>query len=115
MKTTKVRLFKAPDTNIGRWSLWLIVAMPLFFLLGSSLASTLYASVPSGDTILLDLASRSALALSMLVGMAAGVLAFFSGLLAIIRKKERSILVFASTLIGSLMLLFLIGEILFPH
>lgn len=115
MKTTTIRFFKAPDTHTGRWSLWLIIAMPLFFLLGSLFTNTLYASTPSGDSILLDIALRPALSLFMLSGMAAGVLAFFSGLLAIIRDKERSIFVFASTLIGSLMVLFLIGEIVFPH
>lgn len=115
MKTTTVRLFKAPDTNAGKWSLWLIVAMPLFFLLGSLFMNTLYPSIPSGDSILQDIALRPSLSIFMFSGMAAGVLAFFSGLLAILRQKERSIFVFASTLIGSLMLLFLIGEVVFPH
>lgn len=115
MKTITVRLFTSPESNAGKWSLWLIVAMPLFFLLGSLFMNTLYASIPSGDSILLDIAMRPALSLFMLSGMGAGVLAFFSGLLAIIREKERSIFVIASTLVGSLMVLFLIGEIVFPH
>jgi len=115
MKTITVRLFRMPESNAGRWSLWLVVAMPVFFLLGSLFMNTLYASVPSGDSILMDIALRPSLSLFMLSGMAAGVLAFFSGLLAIIREKERSIFVFASTLVGSLMLLFLVGEIVFPH
>lgn len=115
MKTITVGLFKAPISNAGKWSLWLIVAMPLFFLLGSLFLNTLYASVSSGDSILKDIALRPALALFMLSGIGAGVLAFFIGLLAIIREKERSIYVFASTLVGSLMVLFVIGEIVFPH
>jgi hypothetical protein len=34
---------------------------------------------------------------------------------AIVRQKERTLLVYAATLIGMLFTLFLIGEILFPH
>jgi hypothetical protein len=51
----------------------------------------------------------------MLSGMAAGVSAFFSGILAIIRQKDDAILVYNSTIIGAVLLIFLIAEVLFPH
>jgi hypothetical protein len=51
----------------------------------------------------------------MLAGMGAGISAFITGLLAIIRHKERAVLVVISTVIGVLLILFLILEITFPH
>jgi len=62
-----------------------------------------------------DIAVRPALALTMLTGMAAGILAFIVGLTAIMRQKDRALPVYAATLIGMLLILFLIGEVLFPH
>ena len=62
-----------------------------------------------------DIAVRPALALSMLAGMLAGILSFVTGLWAIARYKERAVLVYFSSLIGALLVLFLIAEILFPH
>jgi hypothetical protein len=64
---------------------------------------------------LADIAARPALALTMLIGMVAGISAFIVGLLTIIRQKENAILVYISTAVGALLLLFLIGEIVFPH
>jgi hypothetical protein len=55
------------------------------------------------------------LALTMLAGMVAGISAFITGLLAIIRQKETALLVYVSTVIGALLTLFLAGEIVFPH
>jgi len=104
-----------PITTLGKWSVGLIVAMPLLFIIGSSLANSLYKSVPSGGTILADIAARPALALTILAGMAAGISAFITGLLAIIRQKDNALLVYVSSIIGALLMLFLAGEILFPH
>lgn len=93
----------------------LIIAMPILFAIGSSFRDTLYESVSSGDTILEDISKRPALSLTMLLGMAAGVCAFAVGLFAILKKKERAILVYASTVLGALLILFLFGEIVFSH
>ena len=104
-----------PITTLGKWSVGLIVAMPLLFIIGTSFTNSLYQSVPAGDTILADIAARPALALTMLAGMIAGISAFITGLLAILRQKEYTLLVYLSSLIGALLVLFLAGEILFPH
>lgn len=104
-----------PITTLGKWSVGLIVAMPILFIFGSSLTNSLYKSIPAGRTILEDISARPALALTMLAGMVDGILAFIAGLLAIIRQKENAILVYISTVVGALLLLFLIGEIVFPH
>lgn len=93
----------------------LIIAMPILFAIGSSFRDTLYESVSSGDTILEDISKRPALALTMLAGMASGVSAFVTGLIAILKQKERTVLVYVSTVISALLILFLFGEIVFPH
>ena len=104
-----------PQTSPGRWSLGLIVLMPVLIMLGGLFSNSLYRSVPAGGTLLADLAARPVLALSMLAGMAAGIAAFITGLLAFIRQKEHALLVYASTLIGALLLAFLAAEFLAPH
>jgi hypothetical protein len=89
--------------------------MPLLFFLGASFKNSLYKSIPAGGSIFADIAARPALALTMLAGMISGITAFIIGFLAIIRRKENSLLVYVSTLIGALLTLFLTGEIIFPH
>ena len=104
-----------PKTTLGKWSIGLVPAMVLLFILGFSLTNSLYASVPAGGTIIADIAGRPALALSMLAGFGAGIAAFVIGLIGIIKNKERGALVFVSTLIGAAVILFLIAEFTFPH
>lgn len=102
-------------TTLGKWSIGLIIAMPILLIIGTSFTSSFYKSVSAGGTILADIAARPALALTMLAGMVTGISAFITGLLAIIRQKENAILVYVSTVTGALLILFLSGEIMFPH
>jgi len=104
-----------PISILGKWSVGLIIAMPLLFIIGASFTNSLYKSVPAGDSILADITMRPALAIVMLAGMVSGIIALITGLLAIIKKKEKAVLVYVSTLIGALLVFFLIGEVLFPH
>lgn len=110
-----MKIYFIPKTTLGRWSLGLIIAVPILFFIGSFFRNLLYVSVPAGDTILEDIARRPALALTMLAGMASGISAFITGLIAVIKKRERGLLVYISTTMGFLLILFLLGEILFPH
>lgn len=103
-----------PKTSLGKWSLGLLIAMPLLLFIGTSLANSMYQSVPAGGTILADIASRPALALTALAGMLAGVFAFITGLIAILKQKERAILAYIATVIGGLLTIFIIGEFLSP-
>ena len=104
-----------PRTNLGKWSVGLVPAMVLLYFLGFSLTNTLYDGVPAGGTIFADILNRPALALSMLAGFGAGISAFIVGLIGIIKRKERSALVFISTVIGAAVILFLFAEFTFPH
>ena len=104
-----------PRTTPGTWTVGLIAVMPILFVIGSSMSSSLYESVPSGRTILADVTARPLLALTMIAGMVSGISALIVGLFAIIKQKENALLVYVSTLIGGLLILFLIGELAFPH
>ena len=104
-----------PKSNLGKWSVVLAPAMFVLFVVGTSLTNSLYEGVPAGGTIFADILSRPVLALSMLAGFGAGISALVTGLISIIKKKERSVLVYLSTLIGVGITLFLIAEFIFPH
>jgi len=110
-----MKIYFIPKTTLGRWPLGLIIAMLTLFFIGPLFRNLLYTSVPAGDTILEDIVKRPALALTMLAGMASGISAFITGLIAIIKKKERGLSVYIATTMGFLLILFLLGEILFPH
>ena len=115
MNTNPRQFLRVPQTRPGKWSLGLIVAMPILFLFGTWSMNTFYPSVQSGDTILKDILVRPALALSMLAGLTAGVLAGVTGFVSILKQKERTLLAFLSTILGVVVFLFVLGEILFPH
>ena len=64
----------------------------------NSLTDTLYEGVSSGSSILADISGRPVLALTMLAGFASGISAFITGLIAIIKQKDRAILVYVSSI-----------------
>ena len=103
-----------PKTILGKWSIVLIVAIPVFFYIGMSFVD-FYESVPAGKTIPHDIVVRPGVALPMLAGFVSGIAAFFVGIIGITRKKDHSVLVFLSTAIGFLVLLWCLAEVLFPH
>jgi len=104
-----------PKTKLGKWSVGLIIAMLLLFIIGTSFVNSLYAAIPASLTIWADITARPALALSMLTGIVLGISAAILGVLAITTQKEHALLVYFSTSIGTLLVLFLAAEILFPH
>jgi len=60
-------------TNYGKWSVGLIFAMFVLFVIDSFLANTLNESAPTGDTIYAYFISRSALEISMPLAFSAGI------------------------------------------
>ena len=100
------RLF-LPSTCLGRWSLWLIIA---FFLL--RLIQVLVLSGQSGGETFTD---NLPLIIPSFASLACAITSFVTGIIGIIWKKERAVLVFISSLIGLLVLLFIIGDITMPH
>jgi hypothetical protein len=51
----------------------------------------------------------------ILKNSSAGISAFITGLLAIVKQKENGLLVYVSTVIGGLLMLYLVVELAFPH
>ncbi|MCL5094320.1 MAG: hypothetical protein M1355_04280 [Patescibacteria group bacterium] len=103
-----------PKTKSGKWSVGLILAMPILFFTGGFLANTLYKEV-AADSIIGDLTGRPLLSLSMLAGIASGVSAFVTGIVAFIRQKERALLVYLSIAFGGMLVLLLLGEVFVSH
>jgi hypothetical protein len=64
-----------------------------------------------GDTFF----SNLTLTIPMMLAWTPGISALVTGIIGIAKSRERSILVFAATAIGLLVLAFSLGEILFPH
>ena len=95
-------------TKLGKWSVGLIV---VFFVL-FALLQTLVMSGQKGGETFSDNLLLTIPGFSMAIS---GILAFFTGIFGIIKRKERSVLVFVATAIGLFVLLFVLGEILSPH
>ena len=59
--------------------------------------------------------SNLVLTIPILLAGTSGVFAFLIGLISVIKNRALSILVYLAMLIGFLILIFLIGEVIFPH
>jgi len=103
-----MRVTILPKTPIGKWSTGFIGAFFVFFI-------TFLLLVASGQRGGETFFSNLALTIPMLLAGTSGVLALFTGLISVIRNRERSILVFLAMLIGLFVLIFWLGEVIFPH
>lgn len=98
-----------PKTYLGQWSAGLFIIFLLLLSTGMFVVQVL--GQTGGDTIFDNLW----ISIPMLGALASAIIAFILGTISIITKKERSIFVFIATTIGLLVLIFALGEILFPH
>jgi hypothetical protein len=99
----KMKITILPKTPLGRWSIWLAVAWILFFVLSMFLAESGLVKLPLSDRAL-DLAM-----LGVTGGI--GIASFITGLISIIKNKERSILVFLALIVALLIIVMAILEI----
>jgi len=97
-----------PKTRLGRWSAWLIVAFIVFFGL-------FYLFVASGQRGGATFFSNLFLTVPVVIAAISGIAAFFTGIIGVIKDRERSFLVYLSILIGLIILLYCLAEIIFPH
>lgn len=109
-----MRLNFLSKSCLGKWSAALIAAVPVLFYIGMSFVD-FYESAPAGKTIPHDIMVRPGIALPMLAGFVCGIIAFFTGIIGIIKRKDYSVLIFLSTTAGFLVLLWCLAEVLFPH
>lgn len=99
-----------PSTKYGRLSIVLTVTamvtiqfanLVLVGILGLRGGNTIFDNIP--------------LSAFMVIGFLFAIGSSISGLIGIVGFKERSILVMLTTLLGTLVLTFLIGEVIVPH
>ncbi|MDI6799378.1 MAG: hypothetical protein QMD53_01630 [Actinomycetota bacterium] len=97
-----------PKTRPGRISIISI----LFFLLSMVV---LFSMVSMGERGGAGFFDNLYLTIPFLFAALFGLVAFFAGTFSMIYKGERAVLVVISTGIGLFVLIFLLGEIIFPH
>jgi len=103
-----MRISLRPKTIMGRWSIGLTITLFLFFVLFQLLVAS---GQRGGETFF----SNLALTIPILLAGISGVSVFITGIIGIIKSKERSVFVFLTTMIGFLVLIFWLGEIVSPH
>ena len=103
-----MKLHFVPKTILGKWSVALIVA---FIVLLVSFQLLVASGQRGGETFF----SALVLTVPILIAGICGVSAFVTGLIGVIRSRERSVIVYLAVTIGLLVLLFGLGEIIFPH
>ena len=96
-----------PQKTLGKWTVGLIIC----FFVGLVI---FYLFILSGERGGATFFSNLKLTIPILSGAICAMAAFFVGLVAIIKQKERSILTFLSMLIGLLVFLWSFAEIAFP-
>lgn len=102
------RILAWPSTMLGWWSLGLSVGFFVFFSLFQILVAT---GQRGGETFF----SNPWLALSILPAAVSAIAAGGAAVGAIFWGRERSVFSFVALLLGLFVLLFVFGEIAFPH
>ncbi len=97
-----------PRTLAGKCSVWFIVAF-------AALLVTFLLLVASGQRGGETFFSNLYLLIPMLLAGISGVAAFSSGLISVMWKRERSVLVLLAMLVGLFVLIFWLGEVISPH
>ena len=98
-----MRISILPKTPLGRWSVGLAAVFILLLVLSSVLTGL--GGVGPGPV-------------GPILGMAfgiSGIAALVTGLISMIKSKERSALVFLAAVVGLFTSIFFAGEFLFPH
>ncbi|MDP2685199.1 MAG: hypothetical protein Q8P20_09270 [bacterium] len=97
-----------PKTRYGKWSVYLIGLFIIFLLIFYALIAS---GQRGGDTFF----SNWALTIPILLAGICGIAGFVTGLIAILKQRERSVLVYVAVVIGALATFFATAEIIFPH
>jgi tellurite resistance protein TehA-like permease len=96
-----------PTTTLGKWSIGLVIVFFLFFVVFLIEAKS---GLLGGDTWTWDWP-----AIPILLAGVSAVSALVTGIIGIVKSRERSVLVFMSAALGLFVLFFVLGEFLVPH
>ena len=99
-----------PKTTPGKWSVGLIISAFLLFVVFMIEVATGYRG---GDTF--DLSVDFWPGFPMLLAGLCAIISMVTGIIGIVKSKERSVLVFLATALGCFAFIFVAGEFLFPH
>lgn len=99
-----------PKTKLGKLATWLIVAF-FCIILFVNLVLISYFGFEGGETF----SDGLAIGIPVILAGICGICAFVLGLMSILKSRERSILVYLATVIGFLILIFMLVEFTFPH
>jgi len=113
MNPHKARFHLLPTTRLGWWAVRLAVAFAALFVVGMSLAGA--GQKIGGEGVFDNLWLTVPLAVVGMTALLAGVLAGVTAAFAIVRRGERSVLVFLPLIPALLVALFVLGEITTPH
>ena len=102
----QLRLHVTPQSYPGKWSVYLVLALMISFLVFRLLAEIPLIHQPAESFF-----NHVGLTLQALFIIGAGIGAFCSGITARINDGEKSLLVLASTLIGLIILIYSIEEL----
>jgi hypothetical protein len=103
-----MKVYFLPRTVTGKWAVGLAIGFIVLFILLIILVS---AGQEGGDTYF----SNLYLAVPGLLSLIFGVAAFVTGVISIIFAKERGFLVFLAAAIGLIIIVFMVGDLLFPQ
>lgn len=106
MTTSSSNFKERPHTRLGKWAVWLMAAFVVLFLINSFVFMPTSSDAPWRQVVLPFYGI-----FMLLCGLAAGIV----GLISILRRQERSWLVWLTLLPGAWVLFMLLGEFLIPH
>jgi hypothetical protein len=98
--------WQRPGTKLGWWAVGLAVAFVVMYVFSAAVIWRLHTNTPWQMAVLPIYGI-----LMLLCGLASGIV----GLIALIRKHERSWVLWLTILPGAMMLFLLLGEFLVPH
>ena len=106
MKAISSHFTEKPHTKLGRWAVGLGILFVVLFLINSFVFMPTSSDAPWRQVVLPFYGI-----FMLLCGLAAGII----GLVAVIRRHERSWLVWLTLLPGLFVLFLVLGEFLIPH
>ena len=102
-----------PKTRFGKWSVWLIIAFFLLFILVQIIAA-IGRSQGAFDSNSIN-TYQILMPIIIIPAGICGTAAFYTSIIGIIKYKERCLWVFIVAGLGLFILTFILGEFLFPH
>ncbi len=97
-----------PRSKYGQWAVYAVL---IFFFFGSFFYLLVEMGERGGETFF----SNLKLTIPFLAAAIAGITALFTGLVSIFKSRDHCVLVYISIIIGLFVLMFVLGEFIYPH